>query len=509
MKAARTTLGQITAITLLGASSTAAHTDWPTSPSDPIVLGSTEFSFGDRLAIASTDDHAVWFAWQDSYCVGSIRLQRLSSSGELLTPIGLPIQDDPTCGFLMPPVLAPIGTGVLATRALAAPSEGPVLLYDPTGAPAWANPFDDDRPRALVGAVRFAGSDSLLITQGFGTLHADRLAPDGLRVWTKQTTVPSPSGANFDLFAAVPDDTGGAYLFWDSPLTYTRLIYAARINADGSIAWEEIVRPVEAPPGVPSSRHSSPIAIGDGQGGAYIFYTHGFETGTTPAPIYMQRVHPDGSLAFPKPGVRVSLDTRRQFDVQATLDTVTSDILVTWRDGQYDESEARAQRLTPAGQRLWGDHGIYVAPLHPTTGSFDTVWIDSRLSVAVAGTLGVRLHTFDANGSGIGVVDASPPAPSAFVRAAASDGGVVLAWQRAGDDVMVAQRVNRFQQLGGPPCAAPDLAAPFGSLNFFDIAEYIAMFNSGDSGADFAPPFGSLNFFDVASFIAAYNAGCP
>lgn len=54
-----------------------------------------------------------------------------------------------------------------------------------------------------------------------------------------------------------------------------------------------------------------------------------------------------------------------------------------------------------------------------------------------------------------------------------------------------------------------DLAAPFGVLNFFDVAAYIGLYNAGDPAADFAGPFGSLNFFDVAAFIAAYNAGCP
>jgi len=54
-----------------------------------------------------------------------------------------------------------------------------------------------------------------------------------------------------------------------------------------------------------------------------------------------------------------------------------------------------------------------------------------------------------------------------------------------------------------------DLAAPFGSLNFFDIAEYIALFNASDPGADLAPPFGAINFFDIAEYIALFNAGCP
>jgi len=58
------------------------------------------------------------------------------------------------------------------------------------------------------------------------------------------------------------------------------------------------------------------------------------------------------------------------------------------------------------------------------------------------------------------------------------------------------------------PCPA-DLAAPFGALNFFDIAAFIGLFNAGDLTADFAAPFGSLNFFDVVEYITQFNAGCP
>jgi len=58
------------------------------------------------------------------------------------------------------------------------------------------------------------------------------------------------------------------------------------------------------------------------------------------------------------------------------------------------------------------------------------------------------------------------------------------------------------------PCVA-DLAAPFGVLNFFDIVEYINLFNAGDPAADLAAPFGSINFFDIVEFINLFNAGCP
>lgn len=64
---------------------------------------------------------------------------------------------------------------------------------------------------------------------------------------------------------------------------------------------------------------------------------------------------------------------------------------------------------------------------------------------------------------------------------------------------------------GTSPAAAclPDLAAPFGVLNFFDLAEYLARYNAGDGSADLAAPSGVINFFDLAAFLDLFNAGCP
>lgn len=53
-----------------------------------------------------------------------------------------------------------------------------------------------------------------------------------------------------------------------------------------------------------------------------------------------------------------------------------------------------------------------------------------------------------------------------------------------------------------------DIAAPSGTLNFFDISAFIALYNAQDPGADFTAD-GQLNFFDISAFIGLFNAGCP
>ena len=61
-----------------------------------------------------------------------------------------------------------------------------------------------------------------------------------------------------------------------------------------------------------------------------------------------------------------------------------------------------------------------------------------------------------------------------------------------------------------PDAGCPaDLAPPKGVLNFFDLAAYLDLYNTGAPGADLAPPLGTINFFDLAAYLDAFNAGCP
>lgn len=60
----------------------------------------------------------------------------------------------------------------------------------------------------------------------------------------------------------------------------------------------------------------------------------------------------------------------------------------------------------------------------------------------------------------------------------------------------------------GVACPA-DLAAPYGTLDFFDVSAFLSAYNAHDPAADLAAPFGTFDFFDVSAFLSAYNAGCP
>src|SRR6056297_4012795 len=86
-----------------------ALADWPTDPAAPLFVGPLNNAFDERAGIRSGADGSVWLAWQEAYCIGDVLLQRVSIEGDLLAAAGLPIQQDPSCGFHLEPAMGVIG----------------------------------------------------------------------------------------------------------------------------------------------------------------------------------------------------------------------------------------------------------------------------------------------------------------------------------------------------------------------------------------------------------------
>lgn len=168
-----------------------------------------------------------------------------------------------------------------------------------------------------------------------------------------------------------------------------------------------------------------------------------------------------------------------------------------------------SRKITPADANDTDDFGWTVAL------DADTALIGSRTDddLFPGGGSAYLFDVSDPNNP-IEVVKMTPADTSAnatFGWSGDLDGGRALIGASQSDVPAInAGQVYVFDaQLEPSGCSAADLAEPFGTLNFFDIAAFIGLFNSGDPAADVAAPFGSLNFFDVAGYIGIYNSGCP
>ena len=62
--------------------------------------------------------------------------------------------------------------------------------------------------------------------------------------------------------------------------------------------------------------------------------------------------------------------------------------------------------------------------------------------------------------------------------------------------------------LAAGPCNDADFAEPYGTLDFFDVQEFLARFSAHDPSADLNNDL-AFDFFDVQQFLNAFSAGCP
>lgn len=66
----------------------------------------------------------------------------------------------------------------------------------------------------------------------------------------------------------------------------------------------------------------------------------------------------------------------------------------------------------------------------------------------------------------------------------------------------------RDVRLRGLLWCAPDLALPYGTLDFFDVQSFLQLFAAADLLADMNSD-GSHDFFDVLEFLGGFSDGCP
>ena len=59
------------------------------------------------------------------------------------------------------------------------------------------------------------------------------------------------------------------------------------------------------------------------------------------------------------------------------------------------------------------------------------------------------------------------------------------------------------------PSNCPADFFPDGRADFFDVSEFLSLFNAQDPRADLAAPAGSFDFFDIDAFLTLFGAGCP
>lgn len=482
----------------------AVSATWPVDPASPLVLGEP-LGIGRAHAVVATTDESTWVSWIDGSCFPTYFVQRVDAQGNLLAAGGLALatQEDDCIELAARLDGCPDGS-VVGSGIGNDPLLTPVHRVAPDGSESWAPEVVAADGYGSIAQLRvLPGGDTLVAGQTGWVIMVGRYAADGQPVWDAPAMFTSTTGPNLRIFALVSDGADGAYVLWDSPGAYTNRIFALRIAADGTLAWPGAIRAVDIPPG--SSRHTDPVAMADGTTGLVLAWTEGHESGTTPAPLHVQRVLADSTLMFEMGGRRVSTAVTRQFDPIVRQREPGGDLFIAWRDGLFSAQELRVQRMTLAGERMWGDTGVPVTTMASDASKFAMDWLDGEtLGLAVTDdpddpdSAWVRLHRVDT----LGTIATDPwpvsgAVPAYSVRTARLEDALAVVWQRAMDGnhvELVAQRIDADGTLGRPAITG-DVNAD-GVVNFEDLLDVLAAWGpcappcpadvDGDGVVDFA-----------------------
>jgi len=198
-----------------------------------------------------------------------------------------------------------------------------------------------------------AGEHGLQICMntGGGSLTVRRASAAGVL----SAAVAVPTGAGIYSFqGACPDDAGGMFIV----VGINADLIVHRVKADGTFAWPETNRKVVLAGGGANNSGSQPVdLVPDGAGGALVTWC-GPSPGTSLLRMAAQRMSPTGDRLWGDNGVEVYPPNNTTYPGTSISDG-TGGVIVTW--GNSTPSEIRAQRLDASGAVLWSPGGVVVA----------------------------------------------------------------------------------------------------------------------------------------------------
>lgn len=187
---------------------------------------------------------------------------------------------------------------------------------------------------------------------GFYNSYIQKANNNGQLMWGKEA-VPVLSESRDQLNSVVvPDELGGAFVFWQESKDLSLKIYAAHFTALGvPDALTKIT------PSAESSEQKSICAVPDGKNGAIVAFAdirdayNGFD-------LYAQRINSQGALLYGGKGLPICLADLDQDN--PVIDK--NNFVIVWEDKRDGEknSDIFAQRLDLDGNLLWREDGLPV-----------------------------------------------------------------------------------------------------------------------------------------------------
>lgn len=225
-----------------------------------------------------------------------------------------------------------------------------------------------------------------------------------------------------------------------------RDLYVQRFDGSGNPVWANDVLVASA--GFISG-YTIPAITSDLDGGVFISW-HDERNGSQVMETYVQHVGNNGGVFWEPNGVKVCMAPNQwHLDANITYSETLDDLFVFWTDRDFNQNMRglSGQRISEIGERLWGDNGKVIIPLH--NGDYSGIFtraIGEDVSVFFFGQLpegamfsGVYGYKFDKDGNSMW------PGDQVTISGVASEklhmdagilnsGQVILAWEDRRDD---------------------------------------------------------------------------
>ena len=522
---------------LCGVPAAPALAQWTDDPASntPIVLKP-----GNQTVVktATVADGSSWTGWFDFGPSGvEMRVQRLDADGNpTFAPEGLLVSNNTQGTSVVDWDLRADDQGncMLAFVDIRAGGDNDVYAYliAPDGTQLWGPNgvvvSDNSAFEADPRICQLSGGDYVVTWPRFQTnpgILMQRISPAGVKAFGGDGVLIVSAGTEAPAFHEMIPTADNAviisYVRNTASFSSPRHVRAGKFNADGQPVWA--VSPVIVSDATVVPIAHRPRLINDGADGAVIAW---HDTRDGDFDCYVQRLSPSGVPLFAEDGVPASSEFARQQLDPAIAMSPSGDIMMFYRnlDGAQSSQSLNVQSFNGAtGARQFGDTGAVLLPFNNQFKGPPRAVAHADGAAAVVDrqpVLGSTNGTLElliaAEESGALIGGAAFPVSTAqsskgrlnFNRW--PDGRMLATWSdnRNGDEDIYAQALRADGSLGGPDTCAADITGD-GNLNFFDLAAYLDLFNSGDPAADLAAPSGVLNFFDLAAYLDLYNAGCP
>ena len=198
-------------------------------------------------------------------------------------------------------------------------------------------------------ALAVDGSDNAIIVwqdsrNGDRDIYAQKLDPNGNRLWAADMRVNSDSEAAYQQYPAMAvDGTGNAVVVWQDGRNGDADIYAQRLDASGNRLWAGDVR---VNSGSGTANEWNPAVAVDGTGNAVVVWKD--ERNDT-GDIYAQKLDASGNKLWVG-DVRVNSDNgTAEQDAPAVTIGGSGNAVVVWNGS----ADIYAQKLDASGNRLW------------------------------------------------------------------------------------------------------------------------------------------------------------